>query len=195
MANQFTQIMSERSDDQLIQIVTTDREKYNQSAMKAAEIEIAKRNIDPSVFSQKSEEYSFEKEKNEEVESNSASTGSRFLNYLIDVIAGYIFAIVAGIIISIIFPVDVFEYPMASTVFLVASFFAYYIMMEVVFQKTLGKFITKTKVVTIRGTKPKEQDIVLRTFCRLIPFDHLSFLFTKNGFHDHLSKTKVIKDN
>ncbi|HBT10121.1 MAG TPA: hypothetical protein DEB18_11870, partial [Leeuwenhoekiella sp.] len=28
----------------------------------------------------------------------------------------------------------------------------------------------------------------------LIPFDRISFLITKNGFHDRFSNTKVIKD-
>jgi uncharacterized RDD family membrane protein YckC len=66
--------------------------------------------------------------------------------------------------------------------------------MEIKFQKTLGKFITKTKVVKMNGEKPENSDIILRTFCRFLPFDRLSFVFTKNGFHDFLSKTKVIKD-
>ena len=42
--------------------------------------------------------------------------------------------------------------------------------------------------------KPEQSDIISRSFCRLIPFDRVSFLFTKNGIHDFLSKTKVVKD-
>ncbi len=66
--------------------------------------------------------------------------------------------------------------------------------MEIKFQKTLGKFVTKTKVVKLNGEKPTNEDIITRTFCRLIPFDRISFLFVKNGIHDFLSKTKVVKD-
>jgi uncharacterized RDD family membrane protein YckC len=66
--------------------------------------------------------------------------------------------------------------------------------MEYKFQKTLGKFITKTKVVTKGGEKPELSDIIRRTLCRLIPFDKISYLFTKNGIHDRLSETIVIKD-
>ena len=55
--------------------------------------------------------------------------------------------------------------------------------------------VTKTKVVKMNGEKPTDGDIITRTFCRLIPFDRLSFLFVKNGIHDFLSKTKVVKDN
>jgi hypothetical protein len=65
--------------------------------------------------------------------------------------------------------------------------------MEFKFQKTLGKFITKTKVVNQRE-KPSINDIMRRTFCRLIPFDRLSFLFMENGIHDGLSNTRVIKE-
>lgn len=110
-------------------------------------------------------------------------------------IAGYLFAIIATIVILLFIPFEQLYSPLSATILVVSSYFAYYIIMEIVFQKTLGKFITKTKVVTLNGQKPKEREIILRTFCRLIPFDHISFLFSKNGFHDHLSRTKVIKES
>jgi len=72
--------------------------------------------------------------------------------------------------------------------------FIYYIFMESKYQKTLGKMLMKTKVVMADGTTPEVSDIITRTFCRLIPFDRISFLFTKNGFHDRLSSTMVVKD-
>ncbi len=75
------------------------------------------------------------------------------------------------------------------------TFIGYYAIMETKFQKTVGKYVTKTTVVKMNGEKPTNGDIVTRTFCRLIPFDRLSFLFMKNGIHDLLSKTKVVKDN
>ena len=79
-------------------------------------------------------------------------------------------------------------------VILFLSFFGYYSLMELKYQKTVGKFITHTSVVTQNGAKPELGDIVRRTFCRLIPFDRVSFLFTNNGFHDKLSDTTIIKD-
>lgn len=45
--------------------------------------------------------------------------------------------------------------------------------------KTIGKYITKTIVVMEDGSKPKASDIVLRSLCRLIPFDAFSFLGTE----------------
>ena len=77
---------------------------------------------------------------------------------------------------------------------MLTTFTAYYGIMEIKFQKTVGKFATRTKVVNMNGEKPENAAIISRTFCRLIPFDRVSFLFTKNGIHDFLSKTKVVKD-
>ncbi|MEC8885384.1 MAG: RDD family protein, partial [Bacteroidota bacterium] len=73
-------------------------------------------------------------------------------------------------------------------------FLLYQGLTEYFFQKTVGKYITKTIVVTKDGKKPDAGTIALRTLCRLIPFDRLSFLITKNGFHDRFSNTQVVKD-
>lgn len=73
-------------------------------------------------------------------------------------------------------------------------YIGYYVFMETKYQKTIVKFITNTKVVNKNGTKPKVGDVLRRTFCRLIPFDRISFLFTANGFHDRLSDTTIIKE-
>ncbi len=58
--------------------------------------------------------------------------------------------------------------------------------MEIKFQKTVGKFITK-----MNEEKAKNSDIIACTFYRLISFDKISFLFVKNRNHDYLSKTSV----
>ncbi len=73
--------------------------------------------------------------------------------------------------------------------------FAYFILFETVWGKSPAKFITRTKVVNEDGSKPTASTIALRTLCRLIPFDFVSF-FSSNprGWHDKLSKTIVIND-
>jgi hypothetical protein len=45
MGNDFVLVMQSRSDDELIRIVTTDRENYQPIAIEAAEIEFKKRNL------------------------------------------------------------------------------------------------------------------------------------------------------
>lgn len=66
--------------------------------------------------------------------------------------------------------------------------------MEFYFQKTLGKFITKTTVVRLDGNKPTLNNIIARTVFRLLPFTNLSLLYSKIGQHDKQTGTAVVKD-
>ena len=190
MENEFKQVMSERTDDELVKIVTTERDRYNTNAIVAAEAEIEKRNIDTSNFERIKDRATIEKEQKLKVDSNIVGPGIRFLNFIIDLI---IWIVIAAILT---FPINGSNETQMLLGYLImfGSFIGYYALMEIKFQKTIGKFITNTKVVKMNGEKPKNSDIISRTFCRLIPLDRISFLFTKNGFHDLLSKTKVIKD-
>lgn len=71
--------------------------------------------------------------------------------------------------------------------------FFYYFILELLFKKTLGKMVTKTKVVKKNGGKASFMNILLRTSARFIPFDIISYAFgTERGMHDVLSSTKLI---
>ncbi len=195
MENEFKSVMSEHTDEDLIKIVTAERDSYNPIAIEAAESEIKKRNINTEKFEEIRKTSSIEKEQKNKVDSNLASTSLRFVNYLIDTIAAYITAIIVFIIVGLILPPNDNVFGSLITLILVfGSFFGYYFIMESKYQKSLGKFATKTKVVKLNGDLPNQSDIAIRTLCRFIPFDNISYLFMKNGFHDTLSKTKVIKD-
>ena len=198
MENKFKQVMSERTDEELIKIVTVERGRYEPLAVEAAEAEIEKRNIDTSDFEQIREKATAEKEQKETVDSNVVGSGIRFVNFLIDIIAWLVLTFIISFIMGLFIPVttenEEFLTLFAYALF-IGTFVAYYAIMEIKFQKTIGKFVTKTKVVKMNGERPTDGDIIARSFCRLIPFDRLSFLFVKNGIHDFLSKTKVIKDN
>ena len=197
MENEFTKVMSERTDQELIKIVTVERERYNPTAIEAADLEIEKRNIDTTEFEKIKEKATVEKAQKQKVDSDVVGSGIRFINFLIDFIVWLVLASIISFIIGLFVPVTP-ENQGILTLFVYilffASFISYYAIMEIKFQKTVGKFVTKTKVVTMNGEKPENGDIITRTFCRLIPFDRLSFLFVKNGIHDFLSKTKVVKD-
>jgi uncharacterized RDD family membrane protein YckC len=78
-------------------------------------------------------------------------------------------------------------------IFTIGTSFAYYLVFELLFNRTVGKFITKTIVVNKQGTKPTTKEIVIRSLCRKIPLDGFSFLFTRIGWHDSISNTRVIK--
>lgn len=191
MENEFKKVMSEHSDKQLIKIVTAEHDKYTPEALKAAEYEIEKRSIDSSTFNEQKEQAVHIEQDKQEVNRNLATTSARIINYIIDSVAsfGLVFLIltVAQFILGDVIPIF-------FLVLILVSFAAYFIILELLFQKTLGKFITKTKVVKLDGAKPSQRDIIIRTVCRFIPFDQFSFLLLKDGFHDVLSKTKVVKE-
>ena len=196
MENSFAEKMSYKTNEELIKIVTIDRGKYQELAIEAANKEIELRNIDEIRLKEVTEKVALEKQKLEAVENNSVSSSIRFVNFLIDFVVIFIFY---GLVVpnfeqflTLTSKAELIIYRIGT---LILFFAIYYIPFEYKYQKTLGKIITKTKVVNFEGEKPELADIVSRTFCRLIPFDRFSFFFTRNGFHDAISKTKVIKDN
>jgi len=197
MENDFAKVMSERTDEELIKIVTAERDKYTPTAIEAAESEVEKRNIDKTKFEVIKEKATTERIAKEQVDSNVVGSGIRFLNLVIDSIVWYVLIIIVfyfyGFFIATIIPTNnSIIIAMINLIIVFGTFFTYHSIMEIKFQKTVGKFITKTKVVKLNGSKPENSDIISRTFCRLIPFDRISFLFMKSGIHDFLSKTKVI---
>ena len=195
MNTDFKDVMSKRTDEDLIKIVTVDRDGYQPLAVEAAEQEIKNRNIDTTIIEQVKADLKSKIEEQKEFDSKKVSSLTRFIHFIVDTIAfvilTMIFAFVLGLFIN---PTDQSLITLMGYLMLAAGFFGYYVFMETKFQKTIGKFITKTKVVNKNGTRPEVGDIVRRTFCRLIPFDRVSFLFTPNGFHDRLSDTTIIKD-
>ena len=195
MENEFAQVMSERTDEELIAIVTVERHKYNPTALEAADLEVEKRKIDTSTFKQirdKAQEIKIQKQK---VDSNVVGSGTRFVHLIIDWVVWIILSFVISVLIGLfVGPNELGLFELVIYFIYIAVFVGYYTLMEIKYQKTIGKFITKTHVVKMDGSKPDSSDIFTRTLCRLIPFDRVSFLFVKNGIHDYLSKTKVVRD-
>ncbi len=72
-------------------------------------------------------------------------------------------------------------------------YLAYYTILEFYFRRTLGKFLTRTKVVNRTGDEITFITIFKRTLARLIPIDIFYYLISRNGLHDKLSNTQVIK--
>lgn len=120
---------------------------------------------------------------------------TRFLNLIIDLVVVFILYV---LLFSLFVSPFIEGVPFQSVkgldlLVLMISLFEYYGFMEYKYQKTVGKFLTKTQVVNKDGKQPQLKDILIRTACRLIPIDAVSFLFTKDGLHDSLSKTTVVK--
>ena len=76
----------------------------------------------------------------------------------------------------------------------VICYFCYYFAFEYFKGQTIGKIITKTKVVSLSGnSKTSFIQILWRTLMRFIPIDIFSYIFSVNGLHDRISRTAIIK--
>lgn len=152
------------------------------------------------------------------IQSKKVKTRVRVLNLFIDLLPisfliGFIFAIVHHIYFDLIvrhpdynigsafsfWPIYISK---RAKVFLFSTslaVFFYYFIMEILFNRTIGKMITRTKVVSINGTTPAFSQIFVRSAIRALPilnlFDAYSFFHTDNtGLHDRWSDTELIKN-
>ena len=130
-----------------------------------------------------------------------ASHAQRFLNLLMDYIALlFLFIItfsIAGVIAELNgnkdFMTTFAKNGIAQYTFVACVSLFYYNVFEIFSARTVGKFITQTIVVDENGEKPNHEIILVRSLCRLIPFNPLSFLgMPARGWHDNISKTYVV---
>lgn len=131
-----------------------------------------------------------------------ASHSQRFLNLVIDT-----FMLLILFFLSLVFLIAIMElngnknFPdsfvknqIAQYTFVSCISLCYYNFFEILLARTIGKLITQTTVVTANGERPCHETILIRSLCRLIPFNAISFLgITPRGWHDSISKTYVVK--
>lgn len=129
------------------------------------------------------------------------SERKRFESGIIDFLFTFVSIFGSGFIIVItgnIFNWDIFSiWQKFVTDYTYLAFFTFlllnYLFMEWLLGATIGKLATGMMVVTENGTKPNFAKILIRTLCRLIPFDIFSFLGKSGIFwHDSISKTYVV---
>ena len=137
-----------------------------------------------------------------------ASKGKRFLNYIIDYAVFYaafagtffVFVVIVSLTSNDTLWLDelIFEMenmsPLLDRLITACIFVLFYMLSETLLKgRTVGKYVTKTKVVMEDGVRPKASDIILRSLCRLIPFNAFSFLGEQGrGWHDSISNTYVV---
>jgi uncharacterized RDD family membrane protein YckC len=129
-----------------------------------------------------------------------ASAGQRFVNYLIDIIIFYVLMFIVGIFIGIaavagVASTESITITILTYVFAIAFFLLYYTLLEGSKGKTLGKLVSKTKVVTEDGTPMTYNKAFVRSLSRLVPFEPLSVFFGVKMWHDQWTNTMVVKDN
>lgn len=186
----FDRVMSEKTNDELLKIVTELREDYQVKAVETAERELGSRGIDvkqaqiafkPKIKQVKCAEYGY-------------ATKYRFGEYLIDTVVFYIIVFFISTMIPLAF--------INSSFLIIILYYVYYFAFEAYANgQTVGKMLLGTRVVDIDGNKPSKKRIAIRTLCRLIPFDNISFLFGGNwndnhqvsgNWHDAFSQTYVV---
>ncbi len=124
-----------------------------------------------------------------------ANKGLRIANYFIDLATVVIILIIIITVIYLVlelFAINFSEDNIILDLLMYLGFVGVYFLMEVITKgRSVGKYITGTKVVMIDGSEPLVKNYLIRNLCRLIPFDQLSFLFG-GGFHDTISKTTAV---
>lgn len=131
-----------------------------------------------------------------------ASNGQRFLNLVIDILTQHIIGLSIGMLIVLISEsikwyalADWIDQTDSTEQFFIGLFIfiLYYLLTEIYFSRTIGKYFTKTLVVMKDGSPPNKKTILIRTLCRLIPFEFFSYMGDNlKGWHDIFSKTYVV---
>jgi uncharacterized RDD family membrane protein YckC len=130
-----------------------------------------------------------------------APLSQRFLNWFVDTVMQillflFLFTIIAGVAHSYgnkELPSYLLINPIGQYTFVSLIRLSYYISLETLFGRSVGKFVSQTMVVDENGNKPSHHMILIRTLCRLIPFYEFSFFgIPTRAWHDSLSKTYVV---
>jgi uncharacterized RDD family membrane protein YckC len=124
----------------------------------------------------------------------------RFANYVIDLLSFYAIVIIAIFLIALtaygtrVFQVIENMSDISDFVILHVLYGLYMLIVEGVFKgKTLGKLITRTRVVHQRTASFSWRDAFRRGCMRMIPLEYFSAC-VGSPFHDQWTETRVIKE-
>lgn len=123
-----------------------------------------------------------------------ASAARRFWTYVVDLIVIWIGLITLQIMYGIAFGIAALEALNGPKWWgiCIVFYFIYYVTFEVVSGRTLGKLLTGTRVVTTNGLALSIPTAIVRTLCRFLPFEPMSFSLGETWWHDSLSRTRVV---
>lgn len=130
-------------------------------------------------------------ELHDEIYKEQVTTGTRFVNYIIDIIVYYVLLVLAGLALATTFN---FEDNLSIYMFNYFLYVCYYTLMEGATKgRTIGKLVTGSNVIKDDGTPITWKDALMRSLCRIVPFEPFSAL---GGYpwHDRWTKTKVVKN-
>jgi len=127
-----------------------------------------------------------------------ASPSKRFVNYVIDVLFFYVLIFGFYAIISMIDP-RVFDFIDDGVTDRIVGLVFYGVIMSfteaMLNGKSIGKFITKTRAVSLDGSDLSFERIFTRNLIRIIPFEILSaFGYPCSPWHDKWSDSIVVDE-
>lgn len=124
---------------------------------------------------------------------------ARFGHFLLDRLFYMLFEVAFAVTLEIILAVMGWGDLLTSTnetalniLFYLFLYPTYYILFESTAQSSLGKLILGRVVVNEYGEKPSFQQVVSRSFSRIVPFEPFS-CFSDRGWHDAWTDTYVIR--
>ncbi|EKF75570.1 hypothetical protein A11A3_01827 [Alcanivorax hongdengensis A-11-3] len=120
----------------------------------------------------------------------------RLFNYLIDYVAQIGLVMAVFFVLSMLEAEGLMQSLLGVPDFLLglASLLVYYLVLESLFGRTLGKLVTGTLVTDAQGQRVGPGKVLARTLCRLIPFEAFS-IFTRGRicWHDQIPGTRVVE--
>ena len=133
-----------------------------------------------------------------------AETGTRFLNYIIDMVIFYVFMFLLGVFLYIAFPNAMESYiaeddggfNLGEKLLSLLLYAIYMSLLEAILQgKSFGKMITKTRAVNWDGSRISAGTAFARGFSRAVPLCVLSAFGTPcNPWQDRWPDTMVIDE-
>ena len=121
----------------------------------------------------------------------------RFFNFCIDTI---ILILVFGYFFFLLYKTFSLRNSLdggSAFIFIVIILFArisYYMIFELFFDSSPGKFLTETRVIKNDGNKIDAPTSFYKNLARYVPFEPYSFLFARVGWHDKWTDTTVVKE-
>ena len=126
-----------------------------------------------------------------------ANSSKRLANYFIDLVCFYLFLFLVFWLYAVAFGAfHITDAGIGLRVMIIVLYVFYYSASEAIGNgKTIGKMMTQTRAVNEDGTPITGQTAILRSLCRLLPFEPFSaFGNPAHPWHDRLTTTCVIDE-
>ena len=130
----------------------------------------------------------------QEINYEYATTGQRFANFIIDsIVVGFVLGFLIVLIMGVDSQGSYTGSKILDTLFNWAILVLYYTIIEGLTKgRSLGKMVTRTRVIKEDGTELTFNDALLRSLSRIVPFEPFS-TFSGHPWHDKWTKTRVVK--